>query len=106
MQYQIFVQSQSEENFVASVVGMSNLTIQGKTEEEAIFKIKSALEAQLATGKFVNIEINIENPNQSLPQMKYAGIFANDSSFDDLMEKLAVIRQESNLSTDDLTIDG
>ena len=25
---------------------------------------------------------------------------------DDLMEKLAVIRQESNLSTDDLTIDG
>lgn len=34
MQYQIFVQSQSQQSFVASVVGMSNVTTEGKTEEE------------------------------------------------------------------------
>jgi predicted RNase H-like HicB family nuclease len=105
MQYQVFVQNQSQENFVASVVGMPNLSIEGKTEEEAIFKIKSALEAQLATGKFINIEINTKTPSQSLPEMKYAGIFANDPSFDDLIERLAAIRQESNLVIDDFTID-
>jgi hypothetical protein len=32
--------------------------------------------------------------------MKYSGIFANDSSFDDFMEKLTLIRQEANLEID------
>jgi predicted RNase H-like HicB family nuclease len=102
MKYQIFVQCQSEKNFLASVVGMPNLTVEGRTEEEAIFKVKSALEKQLATGKFVTIEVNPEiQPNANTPQMKYAGIFANDPTFDDFMEKLAVIRKESNAITDE-----
>lgn len=96
MQYQVFVQNQSEENFVASVVGMSNISIEGKTEEEAVLKAKSALEAQLATGKFVNIEINLQKLQQSAPAMKYLGIFADDPSFDDLIEKLTAIRRELN----------
>ena len=101
MQYQIFVQSQSQQSFLASVVGMANLTTEGKTEEEAIAKAKSALEAQLARGKFVSVEVNPEiQSSLSLPQMKYAGIFADDSSFDDFMEKLTHIRQESNLEAD------
>lgn len=33
--------------------------------------------------------------------MKYAGIFANDTTFDDFMEKLAIIRQEANATTDE-----
>ena len=98
MQYQIFVQSQSQQSFLASVVGMSNLTTEGRTEEEAISRAKSALEAQLAKGKFVSVEVDTKNePYLSLPSMKYAGIFANDSSFDDFMEKLKLIRQEANL---------
>lgn len=102
MQYQIFIQNQSEEKFLASVIGMPNLTVEGKTEEEVIFKVKSALEAQLATGKFVTIEVNLEKQSeQNIPQMKYAGIFANDTTFDDFMEKLAVIRKESNATTDE-----
>jgi hypothetical protein len=32
--------------------------------------------------------------------MRYAGIFADDSTFDDFMEKLALIRQESNAIKD------
>ncbi|AFY36201.1 type II toxin-antitoxin system HicB family antitoxin [Calothrix sp. PCC 7507] len=101
MQYQVFVQSPSQNNFVASVVGMPNLTVEGRTEEEAILKVKSALATQLARGKFVTIEMNLENQPATTPQMKYAGIFANDPTFDDFMEKLAVIREESNVATDD-----
>ena len=101
MQYQIFVQSQSQQRFLASVVGMSNLTTEGKTEEEAISKAKSALEFQLARGKFVSVEVSSENEvRHPIPQMKYAGILANDSSFDDFMEKLKRIRQEANLELD------
>jgi predicted RNase H-like HicB family nuclease len=101
MQYQIFVQSQSQQNFVASVVGMANLTTEGKTEEEAIAKAKFALEAQLARGKFVSVEISPEIKSyRAAPEMKYSGIFANDSSFDDFMDKLKLIRQEANLEVD------
>ncbi len=101
MQYQIFVQSQSQQSFVASVVGMANLTTEGKTEEEAISKAKSALEAQLARGKFVSVEVNSGiQSNPSFQQRKYAGIFADDSSFDDFMAKLTCIRQEANLEAE------
>ncbi len=101
MQYQIFVQSHSQQSFVASVVGMSSVTTEGKTEEEAISKAKSALEAQLARGKFVSVEVNSEVESYPpIPQMKYAGILANDPSFDDFMERLTRIREEANLEVD------
>ena len=102
MQYQIFVQSQSQQSFVASVVGMSNVTTEGKTEEEAISKAKSALEAQLARGKFVSVEVTseIESYRPISQQMKYAGILTNDPSFDDFMEKLTRIREAANLEVD------
>lgn len=102
MQYQVFVQSQSERHFVASVVGMPNLIVEGRTEEEAIANAKTALAEQLATGKFVTIEVN-PNDQSNIPvsQMRYAGIFADDPTFDDFMEKLAVIRKESNAAADE-----
>ncbi|MBW4511896.1 MAG: type II toxin-antitoxin system HicB family antitoxin [Scytonematopsis contorta HA4267-MV1] len=98
MEYQIFVQSKKD-NFVASVIGIPNVIVEASTESEAISKVKTALEAQLATGKFVTIEVNPkEFFYQKTTKMKYAGIFANDPTFDDLMEKLAVIRKESKFS--------
>ncbi len=102
MQYQVFVQSESEHHFVASVLGIPNLIVEGKTEEEAISNVKSALEAQLAKGKFVIIEVDAQKePNQNTTQMKYAGIFASDPIFDDFMEKLSAIRKESNATVDE-----
>ncbi|BAZ38653.1 hypothetical protein NIES4101_45930 [Calothrix sp. NIES-4101] len=102
MRYQVFVRSQNEHHFIASVVGMPNLTVEGTTEAEAISNAKSTLEAQLARGKFVSIEVNSElETSENTPQMKYAGILANDPSFDDFMDKLALIRQESNALTDE-----
>ncbi|MBW4668082.1 MAG: type II toxin-antitoxin system HicB family antitoxin [Cyanomargarita calcarea GSE-NOS-MK-12-04C] len=95
MQYQIFIQSQKD-NFVASVVGIPNIMVEANTEEEAISKAKSALQAQLATGKFVTIEVNPQGIiHQERTQMKYAGIFANDPTFDDFMDKLARIKESS-----------
>jgi predicted RNase H-like HicB family nuclease len=102
MRYQVFVRSQDEHHFIASVVGIPNLIVEGTTEAEAISKAKSALEAQLARGKFVSIEVNSEIENsENTRQMKYAGILADDPTFDDFMDKLALIRQESNALTDE-----
>jgi predicted oxidoreductase len=64
--------------------------------------VKSLLQAQLATGKFVAIEVNPQEiPHQETTHLKYGGIFANDPTFDDFMEKLAGICEESNATTDE-----
>jgi hypothetical protein len=79
MQYQVFVRSRSESHFVASVVGMPNLTVEGRTEEEAMpaatpagnAKAKASLKSQLATGKFVTIEVNLEDGlNETVSQVE------------------------------------
>ncbi|KJH69754.1 type II toxin-antitoxin system HicB family antitoxin [Aliterella atlantica] len=119
MQYQVFVQNPAERKFVASIVGIPAVSEEGATEEEAVFKAKAALEAQLARGKFITIELPQTNSPEILtsvlktaiavnhksdsptPTMKYAGIFANDPSFDDWTEKLAIIRQQANAADDE-----
>lgn len=97
MQYQIFVQNQSPKHFIASVVGIPNLVVEGQTEAEAINNVKAALEEQLAKGKLVTIEIPPQNESPStVASMKYAGVFEDDQTFEDFMQHLARIRQEAN----------
>jgi predicted RNase H-like HicB family nuclease len=95
MQYQVFVEADVETpHFVASVVGVPNFSVAGATEAEAMANVKSALERKLAAGKFVTIEVDAPvSNNQALVG---AGVFADDSTFDDWMEKLAEIRQVAN----------
>jgi predicted RNase H-like HicB family nuclease len=105
MQYQIFVQNNTAQNFVASVVGIP-IAAEGKTEDEAITNIQIALKNQLETGKLVTINLPTQSSVsitereissvETSSRMYHAGIFANDPTFDDWMEKLAIIRQEAN----------
>ncbi len=57
MQYHVFVKSQSDKHFTASVMGMPSIVVDGDTEAEAIANVKAALESQLATGKVVTISL-------------------------------------------------
>jgi predicted RNase H-like HicB family nuclease len=98
MQYQVFVQSSSEQHYVASVVGMPDVTAEGQTEAEAISRAKAALESKFAIGKIVTIDVQSKSLDHSMP---YAGIFANDPTFEDWMQKLAAIRQEANQVEDE-----
>ena len=99
MDYQVFIQHNSLEHFVASIVGMPNLSVESDTEEDAIAKVTVALEQQLAKGRFVTINVNNLKANAIEP-FQYGGRCAEDSTFDDWMEKLTLIRQEANTIDD------
>ena len=99
MDYQVFIQNDSIEHFVASIVGMPNLSVESDTEEDAIAKVTVALEQQLAKGKFVTINVNNLKTNAIEP-LQYGGRCAEDPTFDDWMEKLTLIRQEANEMND------
>jgi hypothetical protein len=95
MQYQIFVENQAEKHFVASVMGMSTIAVNGNTELEAIDNAKAALQSQLAKGKIVTINIDDLN-SEATPLMQHAGILQADPTFDDWVVKLAAIRQAAD----------
>lgn len=95
MQYQVFVQSHTENKFIASVIGIPNSTVEGNTKEEAITLAKAALEKQLASGELVTIEVGKEQSQQQTdPWLKHMGIFVSDPTFDDFLTEVAAYRQQ------------
>jgi predicted RNase H-like HicB family nuclease len=104
MQYQIFVESQSQQHFVASVMGMPTIAVDGNTEVDAIANAKAALKSQLAKGKIVTIDLDELNSIDPKPItiMQHAGILQADPTYDDWVEKLADIRKSANAVDDEI----
>lgn len=103
MQYQIFVESQSHQHFVASVIGMPTIAVGGDTEIEAISNAKAALKSQLARGKVVTINLDevVKVDPQVIVPIPYAGIFENDRDFQAIVSEIAAERT----SVDDSEVD-
>jgi predicted RNase H-like HicB family nuclease len=101
MQYQIFVESRSARHFVASVIGMPTVSVDGYTEVEAISNVKAALNSQLSKGKVVTIDLDEPQEIARTPTpMQHAGVLETDPTFDDWMDKLANIRRSANAADD------
>jgi predicted RNase H-like HicB family nuclease len=99
MQYQVFVQNPADRTFLASVVGLPNLTANGITEKEAITKLKGILDAQFKNGKMVMIDVDLpteEFIQTSDPWIDNIGIFQDDPTFDDFLLEVNAYRDEVN----------
>jgi predicted RNase H-like HicB family nuclease len=99
MQYQVFVQNPADRTFLASVVGLPNLTANGITEKEAITKLKSILDAQFKNGKMVTIDVDL--PTEEFIQtsdswINNIGLFQDDSTFADFLLEVNAYRDEVN----------
>jgi hypothetical protein len=93
MQYQIFVEDQSEQHFVDSIMGRPNIEADVSTESEAVLKAEAALRTQLIKGEIVTVEVDT---HLSSNPFIHAGILQNDPTFDDWMERLIEIRRHAN----------
>jgi predicted RNase H-like HicB family nuclease len=97
MQYQVFVQNPAERSFMASIVGLPNLTANGITEQEAIERLKDILDAQFKNGKLVTIDIDVPSDRSSEsndPWIANMGIFQDDPTFDDFLSEINTYRNE------------
>lgn len=97
MQYQVFVKNPAESEFMASVIGLPNVTANGITEKEAIDKLKVILDAQFRNGKLVTIDIDIPSKvteERSDPWIDNMGIFQDDPTFDDFLGEVNNYRNE------------
>ena len=98
MKYPIFVQSQSENGYVAAVIGLPDCVAEGKTEEEeeeAVTNAKEALKQRLSQGKVYVVELE---GGYSLPEdhpwLKTCGRFKDDPTWDEFQENIAAYRRE------------
>jgi predicted RNase H-like HicB family nuclease len=97
MQYQVFVKNPADSEFMASVVGLPNVTANGITEKEAIDKLKVILDAQFRNGKLVTIDIDIPSnvtEERNDPWLNNMGIFQDDPTFDDFLAEVNSYRNE------------
>ena len=111
MQDRVFVKNPTESKFMASVVGLSNVTADGVTEKEAICqrqhfvndKLKVILDAQFKNGKLVTIDIDVPSElseEKSDPLLDNMGVFQDDPTFDDFLLEVNNYRNEVDLIED------
>jgi predicted RNase H-like HicB family nuclease len=97
MQYQVFVQNPSDQIFLASVIGLPNMTANGMTEKEAVSKLKNILDAQFKNGKMVTIDVDLpcgESSESGDPWIDNIGIFQDDPTFDEFLSEVSTYRNE------------
>jgi len=95
MIYQIFVQSRPETGYIASVIGIPDCVAEGDTEEEAIAKVKEALNQWLSRGKIVTVEIDIGEAAQAdNPWLRICGKYKDDPTWDDFQANIQEYRRE------------
>lgn len=95
MEYQVLVEANSHNAFIASIIGMPDCVAEGQTEEEAIANAKAVLEGRLAQGKIVTIEVEAINSNKSdNPWIRNFGCFKDDPTFEDFQAEIEAYRRE------------
>jgi hypothetical protein len=93
MQYQVLVEHKGANRFTASVIGLADCVVEGRTEAEAIAKVQEALRARLSQGKVIKVDAGSAAPVEH-PLLKHAGRFRNDPTFDDFVEEIEKYRRE------------
>jgi predicted RNase H-like HicB family nuclease len=99
MQYRIFGQNPAESHFTASVIGMPTCVAEGQTEAEALAKAEILLDEQLAKGKIFMVDKPAlsDVPEKSChAALMGHGMFKDDPTFDDFLERMAEIRQRAD----------
>ncbi len=101
MQFHIFIQNPAARRFTASVVEIPACVAEGETKEAALASLQVALEEQLAQGEFVTLDVpsatrtvvdsaahGSNRKKGDFSTLPGYGIFKDDPTFDDFIERI------------------
>ena len=77
--------------FAATILGLPNCTTEAATRLEALEKVKVEAEELLAQSEIVEAELNVKPKRKS-----FAGLWANDKTFDKFLAAMKSYRAELN----------
>jgi len=92
MTLSIFVQPSIGNGYTAKVLGWPEIIVAGETKEEALEKIKSAIDLRLGEGEIIRLQY--EPPTKEHAWMKFAGMWKDDPTFDDFLDEIRAYREE------------
>ncbi len=97
MDYQIFVEKQPNNGFIATALGWPACAGTGETKDEAVVKVRAAVAERLARGEILRVQIEEPQSVKSTdPWEAMAGRFADDPHWDEFQAELRRIREEAN----------
>ncbi len=91
MVYDVLVR-RKDSHFTATVLGLPDCTAEAPTRSEAIRRVHAAAANFIAEGELVRIEIAPLTPPR--PIISFAGMWADDDTFDDFVAAMAAYRKE------------
>lgn len=91
--WNILLESQDDGLTIATVLEVPNLQTTDETKQGAIQKVRELLQERLAKAEI--IQISLPKKNNKNPLMKFAGIFENDSDFQEVMSEIKAERENN-----------
>jgi predicted RNase H-like HicB family nuclease len=90
--YSILIETPKSGVYQATAIGMPNCRAKGATRDIALQNIKQILTDKLNHSEIVTLKIDIPQPEH--PWTQFAGMFQNDSQFEDMLKDIQTYRQE------------
>lgn len=92
MEYTVLIQPKRG-GFTATIPALPECRAQGKTEQEALEKVRACAQEVLTKSKFVTINLPENGHNADDPWLAMAGKWANDSTFNDFQKIVEKFRK-------------
>lgn len=92
--WNILLESRDDGLTVATVLEVPNLQTTDKTKQGAIQKVRELLQERLAKAEIIQISLPKKTNGNSL--MQFAGIFENDSDFQEIMSQIKAERENNS----------
>lgn len=99
MTYQAVIETEERKGYRATLLGWPNCRAHGRTREEALHSLREIVKERLSRAEIVQIEVEL--PQKTHPWARFAGMFKDDSLFDQVVDDMESYRRE--LDADDST---
>ena len=103
MQYTVMIHRQPPGHYVAHAPAVPNCRGEGRTRNEALHRLKTAIEEWLIETEITTLEINTSSfatPPQASPSNPWlatAGIFAGDPMLEPLLQEILAAREAARV---------
>lgn len=92
--WNILLENRDDGFTVATVLEVPNVQSIDKTKQGAIQKVRELLQERLAKAEIIQISLPEKTNENSL--MKFAGVFENDSNFQEIMSEIRAERENNS----------
>lgn len=92
--WNVLLESRDDGFTVATILEVPDLQTKDTTRQGAIEKVRQLLQERLAKAEI--IQISLPKKTHENPLMEFAGIFENDSDFQEVMSEIRIERENNS----------